>query len=146
MATAGVMNGTKLRLYVDQAGGSTFTAIGTSMDVTLNFTHSPRETTNQDSQGHASFLEGKRVKTIDANFLMSEDGANAFADWYATLDSETLRGFCTAKVATATTGDSTYTYNCYITSLSVQSGGPEANATCSVSLQVTGKGATGTVS
>lgn len=145
MATVGVMNGTKLRLYVDQAGGSTFTVIGTSLDVSLNFSHSPRETTNQDSAGHASFLEGKRSKTIDANNLHSEDGTNDFAAWYATLDSETLRGFVTCKVASTTTGDSTYTYNGYITSLSIASGGPEGNATFNLSIQVTGKGASGTV-
>jgi len=146
MATTGVMNGTKLRLYVDQAGGSTFTVIGNSLDVTLSFTHSPRETTNQDSAGHASFLEGKRAKSISFSNLHSEDGTNDFAAWYATLDSETLRGFVTAKVASTTSGDSTYTYNGYITELTLGSGGPEANATFNGSIQVTGKGATGTVS
>lgn len=145
MATVGVMNGTKLRLYVDQAGGSTFTVIGTSLDVTLNFTHSPRETTNQDSAGHASFLEGKRSKTIDFNALHSEDGTNDFAAWYATLDSETLRGFVTAKVASTASGDSTYTYNGYITALTIAAAGPEGNATFNGSIQVTGKGASGVV-
>ena len=139
------MNGTLLRLYADQTGGTTFTVIGTSTDVTLNLSHSPRETTNQDSAGHADFLEGKRVKTIDANLYYTVDGTNNFDDWLATFDSETLRGFCTAKVASTVSGDSTYTYDCYITSVSVNSGGPENNASCSISLQVTGKGATGVV-
>jgi hypothetical protein len=69
MATTGVMNGTKLRLYADQAGGTTYTAIGNSLDVTFNAAHSPRETTNQDSAGFADFLEGKRSFTIDFNGL-----------------------------------------------------------------------------
>jgi len=145
MATTGVMNGTKLRLYVDQAGGSTHTVIGTSLDVTLNFSHSVRETTNQDSAGHYSCLEGKRTKTISFNALHSEDGTNDFALWYATLDSETLRGFVTCKVASTTTGDSTYTYNGYITSISIASSGVEGNASFSGEVQVTGKGASGVV-
>lgn len=145
MATTGIMNGTLLRLYADQAGGTSFTVIGTSTDVTLNLSHSPRETTNQDSAGHADFLEGKRVKSIDATFFYSVDGTNDFDAWYATFDSETLRGFVTAKVASTAQGDSTYTYDGYITGLTLNSGGPENNASCTVSIQVTGKGATGTV-
>lgn len=138
------MNGTKLRLYADLTGGSTYTAIGNSMDVTLNFSHSARETTNQDSGGHASFLEGKRVKTISFSGLHSEDGTNNFADWYANLDGSD-RGLVAARVATATSGDATYTYTGYITSLSLSSGGPEANATFSGEIQVTGQGTAGTV-
>jgi len=145
MATTGVMNGTKLRLYVDQAGGSTYTAIGTSMDVSFNASHSPRETTNQDSSGFASFLEGKRSFTIDANALHSEDGTNDYAAWFATLTSSTLRALCTFKIATATTGDTTYTGSGYITALNLASGSPEGNATYNVSIQVTGQITTGVV-
>jgi hypothetical protein len=145
MATTGVMNGTKLRLYADQAGGTTYAVIGNSLDVTVNSTHSPRETTNQDSAGHATFLEGKRSYTIDFNALHSEDGTNDWAAWFATLASNSLRAFVTFKVATATTGDTTLTGSGYITSLSKQSGGVEANATFSGSIQVTGPMTTGTV-
>lgn len=145
MATTGVMNGTKLRLYVDLANGTSYTAIGNSTDVTLNFTHSPRETTNQDSGGHATFLEGKRVKTISFSGLHSEDGTNDFKAWYDNLDGNTYRGQCAVRVATATSGDTTYTYTGWITSLTLNSGGPEANATFSGEIQVTGQGATGTV-
>lgn len=145
MATTGVMNGTKLRLYVDQAGGSTYTVLGTSMDVTLTFSHSPRETTNQESGGNASFLEGKRTQSISFNALHAEDSGNNFWDWYATLASQTLRGLVTCKVATATTGDTTVTYSGYITELVLASGGPEGNATFNGGIQVTGTGTTGTV-
>jgi hypothetical protein len=145
MATVGVMNGTKLRLYVDQAGGSTYTAVGNSLDATLNYTHSPRETTNQDSAGNASFLEGKRSYTIDFNALHSEDGTNRFILWYDTLASSTLRGLVTFKFATATSGDVTLTGSGYITSLVNASGGAEANATFNGSIQGTGTLSKGTV-
>lgn len=146
MATVGVMNGTKLRLYADQAGGSTFTVIGNSLDVTLNYTHSPRETTNQDSGGNASFLEGKRSFTIDFNALHSEDGTNKFISWYDTLVSQTLRGYVAFKIASTTSGDTTLTGFAYITSLVQASGGPESNATFNGSLQGTGTITKGTVS
>lgn len=146
MATTGVMNGTLLRLYVDQAGGSTFTAIGNSLDVTFNTSHSPRETTNQDSAGFASFLEGKRSFTIDFNGLHSEDGTNDFGAWFATVISQSLRAKCAVKIATPTSGDSTYSALGYITALNLQSGGPEANATFSGSIQITGQVTAATVS
>lgn len=146
MATAGVMNGTKLRLYVDQAGGSTYTAVGSSLDATINFTHSPRETTNQDSAGWATFLEGKRSFTIDFNALHTEDGTNNFIDWYDTLASQTLRGNVTFKFSTATAGDTTLTGAGYITSLVNASGGVEANATFNGSIQGSGTLTKGTVS
>lgn len=145
MATTGVMNGTKLRLYVDQAGGSTYTAVGSSLDATINFTHSPRETTNQDSLGWATFLEGKRGYTIDFNALHTEDGANNFIDWYDTLASSTLRGNVTFKFSTATSGDVTLTGAGYITSLVNASGGVEANSTFNGSIQGSGSLTKGTV-
>lgn len=146
MATTGVMNGTKLRLYADPANGSTYAVIGNSLDVTINFSHSPRETTNQDSAGYATFLEGKRVTTIDFNFLHSEDATQNIVDFYDAWASSTQRAAVTFKVATATTGDTTWTGGGYITSLTLNSGGPEANATCSGSIQVSGALTKGTVS
>lgn len=139
------MNGTKLRLYADTTGGSTYAAIGNSTDVTLNFTHSPRETTDQDSGGHAEFLEGKRVKTISFSGLHSEDGAGDFYAWYTGLDHSTQRGLVAARVTSATSGDTQYTYSGYLTSLTLNSGGPEANATFSGEIQVTGQGAAATI-
>lgn len=146
MATVGVMNGTKLRLYADQAGGSTYTVVGNSLDVTLSYTHSPRETTSQDSGGNASFLEGRRSFTIDFNALHSEDGTNRFQLWYATLASQSLRGLVTFKIASTTSGDTTLTGSGYITSLVQASGGVESNATFNGSIQGTGTLTTGTVS
>jgi hypothetical protein len=140
MATTGVVNGTKVRIYVDLSafGGSTYAALGTSLDATYNIAHSPRETTNQDSAGWASFLEGKRSGTIDFNCLYAEDSANNFEDWFTAVLSNTIRGGCGVKFGTATTGDMTYSSSGYITSISYASGGTEANATFSGSIQLSG--------
>jgi hypothetical protein len=146
MATTGVMNGTKLRLFMDLAGASTYTAIGSSTDVTLNLSHSPRETTNQDSAGYATFLEGKRVATIDFNALHVENATNSFHLQAVVYNSATLRAGCTFKVATSTTGDVTYTGSGFITSLSISSGGPEGNVTIAGSIQVSGPLTAGAVS
>lgn len=146
MATAGVVNGTLIRLYVDQAGGSTYTVFGSSMDFTINVSHSPRETTNQGSAGFASFLEGLRSHTIDFNNLHAEDGGNNFWLSYATVASNTLRGRVTGKFTTAVTGDKSFTFTGYFTSLSMNSGGPEANATFNGSIQVDGVPVVATVS
>ena len=141
MATVGVKNGTIMRLYADQAGGSTYTAVGNSLNVSLNFSHSVRETTSQDSGGNASFLEGKRQKTITFSALGSEDGTNKFKLWYDTLASSSLRGLVTCKVGNAVTGDFSYTYTGYITDLTEDNGGPEGNVQFNGTIQVTGAGA-----
>lgn len=146
MATTGVMNGTKLRAYVDPAGGSTYAALGTSTDFTVTINHAARETTNQDSGGYATFLEGKRSFTIDVNAFYAEDSANNFEDIIGVVADSTKRGLITFKLATATTGDSTLTGSGYITNVTKNSGGPEANVTWSFSIQGTGAWTSGTVS
>jgi len=144
MATVGVQNGTNIRLYYNTTG-STYVAVGNSQTVRLNFTHSPRETTSQDSAGHADFLEGKRMKTVDFSALDSEDGAENFKTWYDLLDSETTRGLVVVRVNSTVSGDVYYQYSGYLTNLTRDNGGPEGNVTFDGSIQVTGKGTTGTV-
>ena len=136
--TANVINGTLMRLYLDQAAGSSYAVIGYSMDATVNYTQSPRETTNQSSSGHASFLEGKRAATIDFNMLHGEDGAHNFWINLATMIDNTLRAKVTGKITTAVTGDKVGSFTGYLTSLSLSTGGPEGNVTASGSIQLTG--------
>lgn len=145
MATVGPINGTRGRLFVDTSNGSTYTAQGYSLDATFNWTHSPREITNQDSGGYAQYLEGKRGFTIDFNALHSTDGANNFDDFYDALVSSSQRGGVTFKFATATSGDTSWTGSAFITNLVVASGGPENNMTFNGSLQGTGSVTKGTV-
>lgn len=146
MATTGVVNGTKLRLYIDVAATTTYIVMGTSLDVTLNASHSPREITNQDSGGYAEFLEGKRSFTIDFNNLNAESSAANFEDYYGSFADTTLRAKVTFKIATATSGDVTYTGTGWLTSLTLASGGVEGNSTFNGSIQVTGSLTKGTVS
>ena len=136
--TTGVMNGTLMRLYLDQAAGSTYTVMGNSMDVTFNSSHSPRETTNQTSGGNASFLEGKRSYTVDFNNLQAEDGAHNFWIQFATFISSSARAKVTGKLTTGITGDYYVTFVGYLTALNVSTGGPEGNVTMNGSIQVTG--------
>ncbi len=136
--TAGVLNGSLVRLYLDQTAGSSHTVIGYSMDCTLNYTQSPRETTNQGSSGHASFLEGKRSATVDFNMLHGEDGTNNLWLSLATMISNSLRARITGKISTATAGDKLGTFTGYLTSLSLNTGGPENNVTASGSIQLDG--------
>lgn len=138
MASTGVLNGTKLRLYTDTAGGSTYAVMGTSLDATLNLAHSPRETTNQDSGGFATFLEGKRSVTIDFNNLHAEDSTVNFEDYFDSWSSSSIRAAVGWKISTAVSGDKQWTGTGYITSLVLNSGGPEANSTFSGSIQGTG--------
>jgi len=138
MATTGVINGSLIRLYLDQAAGVTYTVMGNSMDNTINYSHSPRETTTQHSNGHADFLEGKRSFTIDFNALQAEEGAHSFWVGLANMISNTTRAKVTGKVTSAVSGDSIGTFTGWLTSLNCSTGGPEGNTTLSGSIQGTG--------
>lgn len=138
MATTGVINGSLIRLYLDQTASTSYTVMGNSMDNTINYSHSPRETTNQTSSGHADFLEGKRSFTIDFNALQAEEGAHSFWINLATMISNSLRAKVTGKVTSAVTGDKVGTFTGWITSLTCSTGGPEGNVTLSGSIQGTG--------
>ena len=136
MASVGVINGTILRLYFNTTG-STYAVIGNSTEVTIEFTHSVRETTSQDSAGNASYLEGKRVRNITFAALHSEDAAVNFWDYYDKLAGSD-RGLVGGRVNTGVSGDNYLEFIGYITQLSLTNGGVEGNAAFNGAIQVTG--------
>lgn len=137
MATAGPMNGTLLRVYFNTTG-STYAVFGLSREASFTLSHSPRETTNQDSGGFASFKEGKRSATITASALHSEDAAVNFWDLYDKVVSNTDRGLVGVRMNTGVTGDTYIEATGYVTELTLSNGGVEDNAVYNFSMQVTG--------
>ena len=136
MASTGVINGTILRLYFNTTG-STYAVIGNSTEVTFEFTQSVRETSNQDSGGNATFLEGKRVRNITFSALHSEDATVGFWSYYDKL-AGSERGLCGGRVNTGVSGDRFLEFIGYVTQLSLTNGGVEGNCAFNGAIQVTG--------
>lgn len=137
MASVGVINGTILRLYFNTTG-STYATIGNSQEVSIEFSHTPRETTSQDSGGYMYSLEGKRALNITFSALHSEDAAVGYWEYYDKLAGAD-RGLVGGRINTGVSGDLYLEIVGWITQLSLANGGPEGNCTFNGAIQVIGQ-------
>ena len=129
MATVGVLNSTKVGIYV---GG---VLVGHLTDASISMTHDPRETTSKDSQGWKEFLEGIRGATISGTAWYTVDHPQGADDLFALLNS---RQQATIKIASSEVGDRAYEINGYITNLNINSPGAEQNVSYDFSFVATG--------
>ena len=134
----GQLNGTDLGVYV----GGTLVAYSTS--ATININHSPRTTTNKESNGFEEVMEGLRSwdVSVDALYAWLDPSGSAISN--ETL-SEIFTGYIhtrasftlTFGVTSSTTGDTKYTGTAWVTSASLTAP-MEDTATFSVSFQGSG--------
>ena len=136
MATAGILNGTSLLLYVDVSGTQTPIAFATSGSLSLNM--DTRETTNKESAGWRELLESTKSWTMEAEGFHALDATNFdFKDLYAKLAARTQVSLQFSVGASPATGDYYYSGSAYITSISMDS--PlEDSVTFSCSFEGTG--------
>jgi len=134
----GQLNGTDLGVYV---GG---TLVAYSTNATINMSHSPRTTTNKESNGWDESMEGLRNwdVSVDALYAWMQPDGNPISN--ETL-SEIFTGYMhtrasfdlTFGVTTSGSGDTKYTGTAWLTSASLTA--PlEDTATFSVSFQGSG--------
>ena len=137
MATESVLNGTLLLVYYDGA------AIGRATGGSLDFNHAVRDITTKDSGGWAEFLEGLRSVTVSTEHLYAEDETTGLhelaADFYT-------RAKVTLRVASTEAGDRYWEGEAWMTSLSLNLGAPEDNASFSASFNITGELTSGATS
>ena len=135
-----ILNGTDIKVY----DSGTAVLVAFAQSGTINVNHSTRDTTNKESGGYKSALEGLRDWSIDL------DGAYAWTDAAGVVltngaDDLLLANIITNRVALTVkfgnvggaTGDTVYSGSVYLTSFSV-SAGTEDTATYSLSLEGTG--------
>jgi TP901-1 family phage major tail protein len=136
MATAGILNGTSLLLYVDVSGTQTPIAFATSGSLSLNM--DTRETTNKQSSGWRELLESTKSWTMEAEGFHALDATNFdFKDLYAKVAARTAVSVQFSVGASPATGDYYYSGSAYITSISLDS--PlEDSVTFSCSFEGTG--------
>jgi len=134
MASAGVINGTDLRLYLDGD------PIGHATSCTLSLSRETRETVDKDNVGgYASSEGGKRSYTISfENFLSEDVSLNAatvagLADLVALFAGDSFAW----RFSTDVTGDRDFSGTAFLTDLSMTSP-VEENSTVSGTLTGTG--------
>ena len=131
MATAAVVSGTDLRVYV--AG----LPIGYATSCTLDMSADTIETVHKDNPGGgwAEATIGQKSGTVSFEGFYNEDSTNLKPDALFNLfNAETVIG-CSFK--TATSGDTRYDFSALITQISY-TGPVEDNSTISVSMTITG--------
>lgn len=128
MATAGEVNGTLVKIFVDG------TAVSTLTSNSFSFSESPRETTSKDSGGYKTIAEGLRSISGSGEGYFAEDASFGFEDLF---DLFAARSEITIMESSAVTGDITYSFGARITSLE-RTSPLEETVTFSVSYEGTG--------
>ena len=128
MATAGVMNGTLLGVYV----GTTLVAHATEGSISLSM--DTRDISSKDSAGTRALLEGMKSGSISMSALYAEDAAYGADELYTAMAARTPLA---VKFSTEVTADHFWSASAYLTSLEV-SAGTEDNVTYSATFELTG--------
>ena len=128
MATAGVMNGTLMGVYI----GSTLIAHSTEGSISLSM--DTRDISSKDSAGARALLEGMKSGSISVSALYSEDGAYGADELYTAMAARTP---LQVKFSTEVSGDHFWSASSYLTSLEV-SASTEDNVTFSATFELTG--------
>ena len=128
MATAGVMNGTLLGVYV----GTTLVAHATEGSISLSM--DTRDISSKDSAGTRALLEGMKSGSISMSALYAEDAAYGADELYTAMGARTPLA---VKFSTEVSGDHFWSASAYLTSLEV-SAGTEDNVSFSATFELTG--------
>jgi predicted secreted protein len=130
--TAGIFNGTDLKVYVEGL------PIAHATSCELSVTHSPREATTKDSAGDTARLPGKRDWSMSCDALYAEvyddTEVTGFLELVAAIKAGTK---LTLEFKTDVVGDQIYTGEAYLTDLNINAG-TEENASYTASFAGTG--------
>ena len=131
MATSGPINGTKFGVYLDN------NLIGYGTSASVNITHSPRSTTNNNSGGYTTRMAGVIDWEMSCDYLMSMDGMpqNKYYQLFNTYLNS--RAILVVKFQSTTSGDVGFQGNALVSELSI-SAPMEETSTVSVSLVAAG--------
>ncbi len=113
MATVGKINGTLIKLFIDD----TVVAFSTNNDKSNEM--STRETSNKDSGGNKEALEGMKSWGGSGSAYMAEDSPFGYEDLWDLFQARTA---ITVKESSSVAGDVEYTGLAHLTSLSRTSG------------------------
>lgn len=109
MATAGKMNGNVIGLYV---GATLLTHALTESE---SHSMSAIDVTTKDSASQEEIIAGLRGSELSCSGYFAENAAEGYEEMFVAYQAATL---LTILVSSGVSGDVTYTYTAYITSLS----------------------------
>lgn len=124
MATAGVINASDLKFYLDG------TAIGHATDAEISLTATTRDTSSKDTGKFRAIAPGRVEWTISGSNLYAMDATEGASEIISDVVNQT---YLTVKFSTEVTGDERYTGQVLLTELSLSSSGTNENATFSFS-------------
>lgn len=133
MATTGIVNGSLLRLYVNDV------AVAYSTSDTLDLTRAMREIAHKDNtSAWVQVAPGQKSATFSTELLFADVGdASANTKFNSLFDSWNAGTQITCTYTTDVLDDSIYSFTAYIESLSLNSANQE-NVTASASLRING--------
>lgn len=136
MATPGIINGTKLNVYVDNGS---LEVIGFATSCSLSITHETRNTTNQTSTGWNTRMPGNRDWEVSCDGYITMLGnasnkLNAHEMYDQYIDN---RQIFTLRFGNEVNGDIRYEGFAYMTSMEMN-GSNEESATYSMSFIAAG--------
>jgi predicted secreted protein len=132
MAGQGKFNARQMKVYT--VVGGTDTLIANQVDCEISFSMETIDVTDKDSNGWKEVIDGLKSGSGSLSGLVNFGSANQVDALSTAFIAGTLLTF---KFKTATTGDTTYQWPGYITSLPLTFGNNEA-ATFSTDIEFTG--------
>jgi predicted secreted protein len=136
---SGKFNGKDMKVYTVSGGIDTLITDTDSSEI--SFTMSPIDTTTKDSNGWREVIAGLKEGSISISGMVNFSGTNQVDQLVDALVNGTQ---LTVKFKTTTTGDTTYQWACFVTSVPLTFGQDEA-ATFTCDLTPTGSPTISTV-
>jgi predicted secreted protein len=118
---SGKFNGKDMKVYT--VTGGTETLITDTDSSEISFTMSPIDTTTKDSNGWREVIAGLKEGSISISGMVNYSGTNQVDELVNALVNSTQ---LTVKFKTTTTGDTTYQWACFVTSVPLTFGQDEA--------------------
>ena len=137
---SGKFNGKDMKVYT--VVGGTDTLITDTDSCEISFTMSPIDITTKDSNGWKEVITGLKEGSISISGMVNFSGTNQVDQLTLALVNDTP---LTVKFKTATTGDTTYVWSVFVTSIPQVYGNNES-ATFTCELTPTGSPTIGTLS
>jgi len=128
-ATAGIMNGSQLRVQFANDGGSPV-LVDHLTDLSVSFSTETRDTTTKDNGGYRAILPGLKTLSVTMTAFYAADATNGYEELFADMEDGqkldiTIASFNQAEAEI--TDDMDIDFKAYCTSLEL-SAGTEDNA------------------
>lgn len=86
-ATAGIMNGSQLRVSFADAGAVSTTLVDHLTDLSVSFSTETRDTTTKDNGGYRAILPGLKTLTVTFTAFYAADATNGYEELFADMEA-----------------------------------------------------------